>query len=163
MLICISLFVYIEVLIMNRIAVVWLAPLLFAITLPALAMKDPRQQMEVSPQIEMMMLAQMRQHLMDINVLLTFLSQDKLDEAAEYAEKKLGMSSTGNTPLHAMQQNGEELKLPPREFQMMGQAMHKSASQFARKAEEGDLQESLVALQGITQNCVSCHAAFKLK
>ena len=129
----------------------------------AAAEADARQAIDVSPMIGTMMQQQMRQHLSDLNVLLTYLAQDRLDDAAEYAEKHLGMSSTGNTPLHAMHQDNAELRLPPREFQMMGQAMHRSASQFARKAEEGYLQAALGALQQVTQNCVSCHAAFRLK
>jgi cytochrome c556 len=51
-------------------------------------------------------------------------------------------------------------------MQDLGSTMHRSASQFARLATEasvtGDLKGPLAALSTLTQNCVACHAAYRL-
>ena len=55
----------------------------------------------------------------------------------------------------------------PAGMRELGYAMHQSASQFAVAAQDasvsGDLRPALAALAKINQNCVACHAAYKLK
>lgn len=40
--------------------------------------------------------------------------------------------------------------------------MHRAASRFARKSEEGDLAEAYKALQEVTAACVACHTAYRV-
>jgi hypothetical protein len=40
--------------------------------------------------------------------------------------------------------------------------MHRAASRFALKAEEGDTAEALRALGQVTSACVACHAGYRI-
>jgi cytochrome c556 len=55
----------------------------------------------------------------------------------------------------------------PKSMQDIGTAMHRAASRFARVAEEAgvrrDLRPALQALSEVTQQCVACHAGYRLK
>ena len=39
--------------------------------------------------------------------------------------------------------------------------MHKAASRFALKAQEGDALPAYKALQEVTAACIACHAAYR--
>jgi len=41
--------------------------------------------------------------------------------------------------------------------------MHHAASRFAMTAKEGDLPKALEGLSKITEQCVACHTAYRLK
>ena len=41
--------------------------------------------------------------------------------------------------------------------------MHRAASRFARKAQEGELQGAIEALSAITAACVVCHSAYRIR
>jgi cytochrome c556 len=55
----------------------------------------------------------------------------------------------------------------PKPMQDIGTAMHRAASRFAHVAEEAavrrDLRPALQALSKVTQQCVACHAGYRLK
>ena len=55
----------------------------------------------------------------------------------------------------------------PEEMRKTGQAMHQAASDFAAAARKtrkgGNPGPALAALSRMTQQCASCHAAFKLQ
>ncbi|GAB4508575.1 MAG: hypothetical protein Tsb0026_07420 [Sulfuricaulis sp.] len=73
----------------------------------------------------------------------------------------LGMSS--------LETHGAEHMAPymPKPMQDIGTAIHRTASRFARVAEEAairrDLRPARQALSDVTQQCVACHAGYRLK
>jgi len=103
------------------------------------------------------MLSNMRDHLAAINEILGLLGSDQLDQAAETAEHRLGMSS--------LQSHGAShmAGLMPEGMRQAGTSMHKAASRFALKAQEGDALAAYRALTDITSACVACHSGYRIK
>jgi dienelactone hydrolase len=106
-------------------------------------------------------LANMRDHLLTLSEIQDFLARHEFDRAADVAEKRLGMSSLDLHGAH------EVAPYMPKGMQDAGTAMHRSASRFALVAQEAsidrDLSRPLAALNAVTQSCVACHAAYRLK
>ncbi|MGV6852567.1 MAG: hypothetical protein ACWA5R_10385, partial [bacterium] len=115
------------------------------------ASDDAREYVQLPEMMQNHMLANMRDHLEVINQILLMLSNDQLDEAADIAEAKLGMSSLSTHGAAHM------AKFMPKGMQQAGTAMHHSASRFALKAQEGDAKEAYKALTQVTTACVGCH------
>lgn len=116
-----------------------------------------REYVELPEMLQRHMMSNMRDHLSTINTILEYLSGEKLDEAAEIAESRLGMSSL---ELH----NASRMaKYMPEGMRRAGTAMHKAASRFALKAQEGELLPAYRALSEITSACVACHAAYRIR
>jgi hypothetical protein len=105
------------------------------------------------------MLSNMRDHLVAITEIQEALSSGAFDRAAEIAEQRIGMSS--------LISHGATHMAPhmPKEMQDLGTRMHRAASRFAVIAQEnavdGDARRAIGALSRVTQQCVSCHAAFR--
>ena len=129
--------------------------LLGAIHPSAYSNEDNRKFVEMPKMMQEHQLANMRDHLMAINEILLSMGNGNLDKAAEIAENRLGMSSLSNHGAHHM------AKLMPEEMKAIGTSMHKAASRFALKAEEGEPLAAYKALQEITSACVACHAGYK--
>jgi len=106
-------------------------------------------------------LANMRDHLQTISRIQEYLSRHEFDQAAALAEKRLGMSSFGLHGAH------EVAPYMPKGMQDLGGAMHHAASQFAIATQEAgvenDVGKALAAFTKVTQACVACHAAYRLK
>lgn len=102
------------------------------------------------------MLENMRGHLLVVNQLLLLLSEERFDEAADLAEEELGMSSLSKHGANHI------APLYPEGMRAVGTQMHKSASQFSRVAQEGDLADSIKALGKVISSCTACHAAYKV-
>lgn len=120
------------------------------------AQKDSRQMVELPEMMQAHMLANMRDHLETINRILQQLSADELDQAADTAEQALGMSS--------LDKHGAEhlAQFMPEAMRKAGTDMHRAASRFAVKAQEGDALRAYAALQEVTAACVACHAAYRI-
>jgi hypothetical protein len=103
------------------------------------------------------MLSNMRDHLAAINEILVYLGNDELDKAAEIAEYRLGMSSLGPHGASHM------AKFMPEGMRQNGTTMHKAASRFALKAQEGESLAAYKVLSEITAACVACHSEYKVK
>ena len=93
---------------------------------------DTRQMVELPEMMQEHMMTNMRDHLAAINEILVHLSKEQPDEAADIAEQRLGMSSMRS---HGA---GHMAKFMPKGMRQAGQSMHKAASLFALKAEEGE-------------------------
>lgn len=119
------------------------------------AEEDKRVFVEMPKMMQEHQLANMRDHLMAIDEILIEMGNDNLDKAADIAEARLGMSSLG---LHGASHMG---KVIPKEMGAIGTSMHKAASRFALKAQEGDALPAYKALQEVTAACVACHAGYK--
>jgi len=126
----------------------------------AQAADDVRQPVPMPAMMQEHMRANMRDHLQTLNAILAALAAGRYDEAATQAEKRLGMDS--------LVAHGAEHMAPmmPPAMREIGTAMHHAASRLAVAAQDasvsGDLPRVLGALAEVTQQCVACHARFRL-
>jgi hypothetical protein len=142
---------------MNRIYYLLLAALVAGSPGTSVSSNDTRILVELPEMMQQHMLSNMRDHLAAINEILVYLGNDELDKAAEVAEYRLGMSSLGSHGASHM------AKFMPEGMRQTGTAMHKAASRFALKAQEGEPLAAYNALSEITAACVACHSGYKVK
>jgi hypothetical protein len=102
------------------------------------------------------MLANMRDHLQTLAEIQAALAGGEFDRAAQTAEERLGMSS--------LTAHGASHMAPymPQGMQAIGTEMHRAASRFAVAAAEDDLPQALAGLAKVTEQCVACHAAYRV-
>ncbi|MFN2350116.1 MAG: hypothetical protein ABR558_11190 [Thioalkalivibrio sp.] len=131
--------------------------LTLSLAIPALSQADDREMVEMPPMMQEHMLANMRDHLEAIDEILDALNQEDFDTAAKVAEFRLGMSSLESHGASHMAQ------VMPAAMREMGTGMHRAASQFARTAQEGDQLRAFRSLRAVTQSCVACHAAYRIR
>ncbi len=131
--------------------------LLVSASLMTTAYSDSRQLVELPEMMQQHMMSNMRNHLQTINLILIHLGNDEMDMAAELAEQNLGMSSMN---LHGASRLA---KFMPEGMSAAGTNMHKKASRFALKAQEGDLLAAYKMLAEITSACVGCHAGYRIQ
>jgi len=117
--------------------------------------EDKRQLVKMPEMMRVHQLENMRDHLKAVDEILMNMGAGELDKAADIAEQRLGMSSLSTHGASHMAQ------VIPKEMGAIGTSMHKAASRFALKAQEGDALEAYKALQEVTSACVACHAAYK--
>jgi len=141
--------------------------MLVALTLSLVALlsaaqaADTRQAIEMPAPMREHMLANMRDHLAALGEIQAALAKGKFEQAANIAENRIGMSS--------LQGHGAAHMAPymPKGMQDTGTAMHRAASRFARTTQEAavtnDLPRTLGALADLTQQCVACHASYRLR
>ncbi|MGV6857563.1 MAG: hypothetical protein ACWA5X_01185 [bacterium] len=117
---------------------------------------DTRAFVELPEMMQHHMMSNMRGHLESINDILASLSNEKFDQAAEIAETRLGMSSlTSHGASHMA-------KFMPQGMREAGMNMHKAASRFAKRAQEGEAPAAYKALTEVTAACVACHSAYRI-
>jgi len=102
----------------------------------------------------------MRDHLLALQEIDIALSQNAFDKAASIAESRLGLSSLES-------HNAAHIApFMPQAMQEIGTKMHRAASRFAIDAQtasvSNDLRPALAALGAVMQQCVACHAAYRL-
>jgi len=119
--------------------------------------EDSRQLVDLPEMMQKHMMTNMRDHLKTINEILFNLSNNQMDKAANIAEQRIGMSSLGT---HGASHMG---KFMPKGMRQAGTNMHKAASRFALKAEEGELLPAYKMLAEVTATCVVCHSAYRIK
>ena len=133
--------------------------MLLAATFPAVA-KDSRQRVEMPTQMREHMLGNMRDHLLVLETITRQLANQQYDEAAEVAEKRLGMSS--------MQSHGAShmAQFMPEGMSAIGTEMHHAASRFAIAAQnasiDGGLSKAFAALSDVMTQCVACHSGYRV-
>jgi len=142
---------------MNRIIFFFLAALVTGLPGTSASSNDSRILVELPEMMQQHMLSNMRDHLTSINEILVYLGNDELEKAAEIAEYRLGMSSLGSHGASHI------AKFMPEEMRQIGTTMHKAASRFALKAQEGEPLAAYKALSEITAACVACHSGYKVK
>jgi hypothetical protein len=121
------------------------------------AANDTRVPVELPGMMREHMLANMRDHLAAINEILVYLGDGDLEKAAETAEFRLGVSSLevhGASHLAGFMPEG---------MREAGTAMHRAATRFALKAEEGEILPAYGALSEVTAACVACHAGYRVR
>lgn len=136
--------------------------LLLLVSLASLgAVADTRQAIELPAMMRSHMLANMRDHLTVLAEIQAALGAGRYEQAADVAEQRIGMSS--------LERHGASHMAPymPKAMQDIGTNMHRAASRFARVAQEAAVAKeparAIAALAEVTQQCVACHASFKLK
>jgi hypothetical protein len=129
-------------------------------TAPAAVQQDRRQLVELPEPMRLHTIASMRDHLLALQEINEALSRNTFEQAASIAEQRLGMSS--------LERHGAAHIAPymPNGMQDIGTAMHRSASRFALDAQSAsvgnDVRPALAALGTVMQQCVACHAAYRL-
>ena len=118
---------------------------------------DTRQLVDMPDRMQQHMMSNMRDHLVAINEILMSMANDELDQAAELAEYRLGMS--------ALEVHGasHRAKFMPEGMRHAGSSMHRAASRFALIAEQGEPLPAYAALSKITSACVACHSGYRIR
>jgi cytochrome c556 len=122
--------------------------------------EDERVYVKLPDKMQQHMLKNMRDHLLALAEIQQALAQTEFDKAAEIAEKRIGMSSMA---AHGAAHMSAHM---PKPMQEIGSQMHHAASQFALIAQESainnDIKTALTALSKVTQQCVACHATYRI-
>jgi hypothetical protein len=121
------------------------------------AAEDNRQLIQLPQMMQHHMLSNMRDHLVSLNEILANMANGKLDQAADIAEHRLGMSSL---ELHGASHMAPYM---PEGMRRAGTNMHRAASRFALKAQEGDPLPAYRALSEVTASCVACHSGYRIR
>lgn len=139
-------------------AALLLLPATLVVAAPA---GDKRQAVEMPAMMREHMLANMRDHLTALTEIQSALAAGKYEQAADIAEQRIGMSS--------LDRHGASHMAPymPKAMQEIGTHMHRAASRFARTAQEAAVAReparAIGALAEVMQQCLACHASFKVK
>ena len=121
---------------------------------------DTRQLVKFPEPMRLHTITSMRDHLLALQEINVALSKNEYDKAASIAETRLGMSSL---ELHGA---AHIAPFMPQGMQDIGTQMHRAASRFALDAQTAsvgnDVRPALAALGTVMQQCVACHAAYRL-
>ena len=142
---------------MSRIHRLSFAAFITCLTSSSMASNDARALVELPQMMQQHMMSNMRDHLAAINEILVYLGNGELDKAAETAEYRLGMSSLESHGASHM------ARFMPEGMRQAGTSMHKAASRFALKAQEGEVLPAYKALSEIASACVACHSGYRVK
>ena len=127
---------------------------------PAAEAGDPRELVRFPEPMRLHTIASMRDHLQSLREIDLALSEGNFDKASTVAEQRLGMSS--------LEAHGASHIAPymPKPMQEIGEQMHRAASRFAVDAQNAsvtnDVKPALASLAAVMQQCVACHAAYRL-
>ena len=131
--------------------------MLFSTSSTSIADSDVRELVQLPGMMQQHMMSNMRDHLVAINEILVNLGNNEMDEAAEIAEQRLGMSSLESHGASHM------AKFMPEGMRHAGTGMHRAASRFALKAQEGELLPAYIMLSDVTSACVTCHSGYRIR
>ena len=124
------------------------------------AADDARQLVRMPAPMVQHMLGNMRDHLLALAEIQQALGKGDPARAADIAEKRIGLSSLDSHGASHM------AGFMPKPMQDIGTQMHRAASRFARVAQDsgadGNLARALQALSEVTEQCVACHAAYRV-
>ena len=121
---------------------------------------DARQLVKFPEPMRLHTISSMRDHLLSLQEIDDALAHNDFDKAANIAEQRLGMSS--------LEAHGAAHLAPymPQGMQDIGTQMHHAASRFAVEAQNAsisnDVRPALAALGTVMQQCVACHATYRL-
>ena len=132
--------------------------MLLELSIPVTANAE-RQSAELPSHVSRQLMSNMRGNLDTLEKITHLLAESNYVEAADMAEKHLGMSSV---EIHYQKFVGKYL---PKGMRQISRQMHQAASDFAlsaREAEkEGDLNRAFAALSQVMKQCVACHELYR--
>ena len=116
---------------------------------------DGRMSIQLDAGESDLVLTEMRMFLGSIQKITEGITEDDMKLVAEYA-RKVGKAAQGAVP-------GTLVGKLPMQFKKLGSDTHAKFDQLALDAEEfGDGSHVLSQLSTLMQNCVSCHAAYRI-
>ncbi len=122
---------------------------------------DARQLVVFPQDMRLHTLANMRDHLLALQEIQIALSKEDYDTAAGVAEQRLGMSSL---KLHGAH---DVAPFMPEGMRNIGTEMHRSASRLSTDANTasatGDVKPVLASMARVTQQCIACHATYRVQ
>jgi hypothetical protein len=144
---------------------------------PQMSIPDGRELVQFPPPMHDHMLGNMRDHVETLNRILAALGAKDFQGAATVAVEHLGLDSPSAA---ACKPRPEGVSAPapssmdammaqfmPEQMRAVGLSMHTAATEFAivtqRAAATQDATAAIEALSRVTQNCVACHAAYRLR
>ena len=102
-----------------------------------------------------LVLGEMRAFLEAVQGIVTAANKEDMDAVAKYA-KAVGFAAQQGVPASLM-------KKLPLEFKKLGMGTHKAFDQLAMDASDlGDKGHTIEQLGVLMQNCVACHAAYRI-
>jgi hypothetical protein len=120
---------------------------------------DLRSFVEIPEKPLQVLLEDMLDHLAVLNEINHYLVANDLNSAAEVAETGMGQSLLSKYQDVEMRPG----RYMPKEMREIGWELHNAATQFARIARKGNLQETMVAYHRITSACVACHFSYRVR
>ena len=144
---------------------------------------DPRQLVEMPPEMRQMFLTNMRGHMEALDNIIAALAVEDLSKAADIAEDKMGVGhgkkrqcddTNINEKTHEHSHSDHKEKkghkgkkgfgqFMPAEMKIMGMSLHTAANEFASVSRQGNVGDAYKALRQISASCVACHKAFQVK
>jgi len=113
---------------------------------------DKRISLELPPKKAQHQKMNMRSHLLAVQSIIDFLSNDEFDKASEVASSKLGLTKEMEMMCTSF---GNE------NFEKLGLGFHRSADEMSEVLKTKNKTKSLKALSNTLNYCVECHATFK--
>lgn len=123
--------------------------------------QDSRQLVSLPPAAQDALRQEMLDNIAAVNEILTLVAGNKIKEAGELAEAKLGRSAMGkhrDKPFDA--RPGPHM---PPAMHGIGMDGHQAASEFAAAAKAGDRDKALALLPKLTSACVACHFSYRTR
>lgn len=118
-------------------------------------MSDGRIAIQLDSSERDLVLAEMRGFVVTLQAITQGIARDDLPQAAAAAQRA-GMAAQGGVPVALMG------KLPMG-FKQLGLDTHRKFDQLALDAEQlGDGNHSLAQLSELMQNCIGCHATYRI-
>lgn len=125
--------------------------------------QDNRQLVELPDSVRQEMLANMRDRLATINLIIGNVADYRFDDASKLAESRLGVASPG------LQEVDRIMPLLPKPMQDIEITMHRAGTRLAVIVKAASTAPSAGALSGInralsavTATCDACHAHYRL-
>jgi cytochrome c556 len=116
-------------------------------------MMDERISLNLSPEMKLQQLQNMRSHVAAVQSIAGHLANDEFDLAAEVAHSKLGLTEQMRMMCTHMSDN--------KDFAKLALEFHQSGDQLGDTLKTGDMKKSLHALQTTMNYCVQCHSTFR--
>jgi hypothetical protein len=150
----------------------------------AMTSPDARELLHFPAAMESSFLGNMRDHMQTLDVLLQSVASGDFASAARTASDRLGLDSPSaagckSSKTGAAQSTSQSSSAPagsmdemmalfmPEAMRDVGYSMHAAASEFAVITSQAKLTKDLPAvveaLSRVTQNCVACHTAYRLR
>ena len=116
---------------------------------------DGRMAIHLNPAERDLVLAEMRAFLTSVQQITKGISENDMKLVAENA-RKIGKAAQGDVP-------GTLMGKLPIQFKQLGSTTHSKFDQLAMDAGDlGDSGHALIQLSELMQNCVACHATYRI-